>query len=48
MPEQLSLSAKEIYKVLCPKCKKELEKLIENLINVKVEDVVNRTLGKGE
>ena len=27
---QVNLSVKEIYKLLCPKCKKELEKLVKD------------------
>ena len=30
MSIQVSLSIKEVYKLLCPKCKKELEKLVKD------------------
>jgi hypothetical protein len=30
MSIQVNLSIKEVYKLLCPKCKKELEKLVKD------------------
>jgi uncharacterized protein with PIN domain len=33
MSIQVNLSVKEIYKLLCPECKKELEKLVKSKLD---------------
>jgi len=42
---QISLTVKEIYDRLCPKCKKRLRELIKEKIT---DDMVNQVLGEKE
>lgn len=42
---QVSLTVKEIYERLCPKCKKRLRELIKEKIT---DDMVNQVLGEKE
>jgi len=42
---QVSLTVKEIYDRLCPKCKKRLRELIKEKIT---DDMVNQVLGEKE
>jgi len=42
---QVSLTVKEIYERLCPKCKKRLRELIREKIT---DDMVNQVLGEKE
>lgn len=46
---QVNLNVKEIYKALCPKCKKAVEKMVEEqLVEELLGPTVKQALGEGK